>query len=43
VQSDGTFNEYIQMDKAGRQYVLIKAVGINGGAKEERRSVLVGD
>jgi len=43
VQSDGTFNEYIQMDKAGRQYVVIKAVGINGGAKEERRSVLVGD
>jgi hypothetical protein len=43
VQSDGAFNEFIQMAKAGRQYVVIKAVGINGGAKEERRSVLVGD
>jgi hypothetical protein len=43
VQSDGTFNEFIQMAKAGRQYVIVKAVGINGGANEQRRSVLVGD
>ena len=43
VQSDGMFNEFIQMAKSGRQYVVIKAVGINGGANEQRRSVLVGD
>jgi FecR-like protein len=43
VQANGSFNEYIQMDKAGRQYVVIKVVGINGGANEQRRSVLVGD
>ena len=43
VQSNGTFNEFIQMEKSGRQYVVIKVVGINGGANEQRRSVLVGD
>ena len=43
VQSDGSFNEFIQMGKAGRQTVVIKAVGINGGANEQRRAVLVGD
>ena len=43
VQSDGSFNEFIQMEKAGRQYVVVKAVGINGGVNEQRRSVLVGD
>ena len=43
VQSDGSFNEFIQMGKAGRQYVVIKAVGINGGATEQRRAILVGD
>jgi hypothetical protein len=43
VQADGAFNEFIQMEKAGRQYVVIKSIGINGGANEQRRSVLVGD
>jgi hypothetical protein len=43
VQSDGSFNEFIQMGKAGRQWVVIKAVSINGGANEQRRSVVVGD
>jgi hypothetical protein len=43
VRSDGSFNEFIQIDKTGRQYVVIKSVGINGGAKEERRPVVVGD
>ena len=43
VESNGAFNEFIQMEKAGRQDVVIKAVGINGGVNEQRRSVLVGD
>ena len=43
VQSDGTFNEFIQMGKSGRQDVVVKAVGINGGANQQRRSILVGD
>ena len=43
VQADGSFNEFIQMAKAGRQDVVIKAVGINGGANTPRRPVVVGD
>ena len=43
VESNGAFNEYIPMEKAGRQDVVVKAVGINGGVNEQRRSVLVGD
>lgn len=43
VQSDGSFNEFIQLGKVGRQLVVVKAVGINGGQNEQRRPVLVGD
>jgi hypothetical protein len=43
VQADGSFNEFIQLAKLGRQLVVVKAVGINGGENEQRRSVLVAD
>jgi hypothetical protein len=43
VQSDGSFNEFIQLGKTGRQFVVVKAVGINGGENEQRRPVLVAD
>jgi hypothetical protein len=43
VQSDGSFNEFIQLVKLGRQIVVVKSVGINGGENEQRRSVLVAD
>jgi len=43
VQADGSFNEFIQLAKLGRQIVVVKAVGINGGENEQRRSVLVAD
>lgn len=43
VQADGSFNEFIQLNKLGRQIVVVKSVGINGGANEQRRSVLVAD
>jgi hypothetical protein len=43
VQSDGSFNEFIQHVKLGRQIVVVKSVGINGGENEQRRSVLVAD
>jgi hypothetical protein len=43
VQSDGSFNEFIQLAKVGRQFVVVKAVGINGGENEQRRPVLVAD
>jgi hypothetical protein len=41
VNSDGTFNDFVVLTKAGRQWLVIKAVGINGGVKEERRSIEV--
>ena len=43
VQADGSFNEFIQLAKLGRQIVVVKAVGINGGENEQRRSVTVAD
>ena len=43
VQADGSFNEFIQLAKVGRQIVVVKAVGINGGENEQRRPVLVAD
>jgi hypothetical protein len=45
VASDGSFNEFFQLpaDKPGRQIVVIRATGINGGINELRRPVVVGD
>ena len=43
VMADGSFNEFITLEKPGRQVVLIRATSINGGARELRRSVVVGD
>ncbi len=45
VAADGSFNEFIQLpvDKPGRQVVVIKATGINGGIAEQRRPVMVGE
>jgi FecR-like protein/glucodextranase-like protein len=41
VQVDGSFNEFINLDKAGQQQVIVRAVGINGGEKELRPTVVV--
>jgi hypothetical protein len=41
VASDGVFNEFISLEKVGRQIVVIRATGINGGVREERRPVVV--
>jgi hypothetical protein len=41
VASDGAFNEFITLEKIGRQTVVIRATGINGGVREERRPVVV--
>jgi hypothetical protein len=43
VQEDGSFNEYITLDKPGRQIVIIRSTGLSGGVREEKRSVVVGD
>ena len=39
VQSDGTFNEFITLEKLGRQVVVVRAIGLNGGVKEEKRAI----
>lgn len=41
VQADGSFNEFVTLDKAGQQVVVIRALGLNGGVAERRRSVVV--
>jgi hypothetical protein len=41
VQPDGSFNEFITLEKAGAQQVMIRAVGINGGVQETKRNVVV--
>lgn len=45
VASDGVFNEFIQLpaEKAGRQLVVFRSVGINGGVAEVKRPVMVGE
>lgn len=42
VQEDGSFNEYITLDKPGRQTVVIRSTGLAGGVREEKRTVVVG-
>jgi hypothetical protein len=39
VQSDGTFNEFITLEKLGKQTVVIRAQGLNGGVNEQRRPI----
>jgi hypothetical protein len=41
VRDDGSFNEFIALQKTGRQVVTIRAVGINGGFAELKRTVEV--
>lgn len=45
VAADGAFNEFIQLpaDKPGRQLVVFRAIGINGGIVEQKRPVMVGE
>jgi hypothetical protein len=41
VASDGSFNEFVTLDKPGRQTVLIRSTGLNGGVRELRPTVVV--
>ncbi len=41
VQADGSFNEFVTLDKAGPQTVEVRAVGLNGGVTVRRQSVVV--
>lgn len=40
VQSDGSFNEFITLEKLGRQVVVIRATGLNGGVAEQKRTIV---
>jgi hypothetical protein len=42
VEDDGGFNDYITLEKQGKQVVVIRAVGLNGGVNEQKRPVMVG-
>jgi FecR protein len=39
VQADGSFNEFITLEGLGKQTLLVRAVGLNGGVTEQRRSI----
>jgi FecR protein len=41
VQGDGSFNEFIQLDKGGRQLVVVRSTSINGGINEQKRPIVV--
>lgn len=41
VNPDGTFAEFIGLERMGKQDVKIRAVGLNGGVREDTRSVVV--
>ncbi|HET7747602.1 MAG TPA: FecR family protein [Vicinamibacteria bacterium] len=43
VHADGTFNEFIQLTKPGRQIVTLRSQSINGGVNEQRRTVVVAE
>jgi hypothetical protein len=40
VGADGTFNEFVTLDKPGQQVVLVRATSLNGGVSERRQSVV---
>ncbi len=44
VGADGAFNDFItlSLDKPGKQEVVIRAAGLNGGVRELKRAVVVG-
>jgi len=39
VQSDGSFNEFITLERLGKQTVVVRATGLNGGVKVEQRTI----
>jgi hypothetical protein len=41
VDSDGGFIDFITLEKLGRQIVIIRATGLNGGVNEQKRPVVV--
>ena len=42
VEADGSFNDFITLEKPGKQDVVVRATGLNGGVRELKRPVVVG-
>ncbi|MGE0452965.1 MAG: FecR domain-containing protein [Vicinamibacteria bacterium] len=40
VQVDGSFNEFVTLEKLGKQVIVVRAVGVDGGVNEQRRTVV---
>lgn len=40
VQGNGSFNEFVTLEKLGKQTVVVRAVGVDGGVSEQRRTVV---
>jgi len=43
VKDDGSFNEYLTLERGGRQEVLIRAIAADGASREERRTVVASE
>lgn len=43
VQADGTFNEFVTLEKAGRQVVVVRSTSAGGGVNEQKLPVVVND
>ena len=43
VQTDGSFNEFVTLEKAGRQVVVVRATSVAGGVNEQKLPVVVND
>ena len=41
VQEDGSFNEFITLQELGRQFVIVRSTGLNGGVNEQKRTVII--
>lgn len=41
VEGDGGFNDFITLEKPGKQIVVIRAIGLNGGVNEQKRPIVV--
>jgi hypothetical protein len=39
VRTDGSFDDLVVLTKAGQQWIVIRAIGVSGGVKEERRPI----
>jgi hypothetical protein len=41
VQTDGSFNEFVTLEKSGRQLVIVRATSVAGAVSEQKHPVVV--